>query len=308
MDGAFKALMYSPKQRNDHFANLPSGLCDGLHEMVIEEQHYDLSRYYLHCAEWIANHPQLIVLPSAEWSERIKEIVEKSPCAAFEMRRRDLEKMADEMPEPHMIARASAMAKLTTPDGMGRYFLRVPQVTARVGLPRGYDKLYLGETTEKDLYVGITKTQVIVHAAKTNWLKKAIYQPVLGLRRAGLTSAKFAFTVMLDMPEKIPCEIVADAEIRPEHATLFQELHLPEAIIRWRDDDGNLDCFRNGNLLEIDVDVGWLVWRYPNASGTVTITASREYVQFHDSVKNHTMRYPASELNKLRKELTSEDV
>ncbi|MDN3721829.1 hypothetical protein QW131_28295 [Roseibium salinum] len=135
-------------------------------EKMLDPGLYGLTRYHIHAAAWIAQHPQLELAPSGGWDARVEAIAAASPFANLSKRRRELDRVIRAMPGDTEIAVASAMAMLARPGCDGPF---LEDLEKRVDLSPRYQEAYLAGTSGGDILLCKTANRVVLHEVKENW-------------------------------------------------------------------------------------------------------------------------------------------
>ncbi|MHA7774402.1 DMP19 family protein [Roseibium sp. M-1] len=309
--------------------NRSSKLADVVREKLLEPGYGELSRYSLHVAAWIAQHPDLELIPSDAWNTRIEAIVASSPFTGLEMQRRELERVTSELPDDEQVAKSAIIAMLSNGD------CKKPTYDYRINdaylWPR-YKKAYIFKMSDSKFYFCISPdNRFAVHSVAKSWSFRMAKIAILALLQLGLiqkselwawptlyagrpspnffSEKRSALTLrILRWLTSFPVEVVGKRfthrGIVPNLAARMCDLHVPEAYMQWSEGAEETYHFGWGILESLDTDARRLVWRFPLEDEVHQMVACPEFVEFSVVGQNRKARYQASELSDLRRKLS----
>lgn len=286
---------------------------------------YDLSRYHIHAAAWIAQHPHVELVPIDGWKPRVEAIAAASPFAMFEKRRRQLERVTRKMPDDTQLAIGEAMAILAHPDRSGPFF---EYTKKRVDLSPHYLEAHFAKTSDGELLLCKTSDRVDFYSLKQNWRFALAKRVIKILQRSGMIHR----LDLLDWPSDLPLkrlpgapkrsmlpetilnwlkshpqramgQRIAHGLIVPGKADLMHKLHVPEAYMQWIDHSDRSIHFHLGVLESYDADAERIAWTFPHADEVHQMVACTNFVEFSILGGNRQAQYPIEQLSKLRCEL-----
>jgi hypothetical protein len=308
--------------------NRSSKLTDVVREKLLEPGYGELSRYSLHVAAWVAQHPQLELVPKDQWSSRIEAIVASSPFTGLELQRRELEKLTRALPEDAQVAISAIKAMLDSRDCNKPPF---DYEVDEVDLSPRYRQAYLFKFSGSEFYFcRSSKNRLVVHSMRKSRSFPLAKMVILTLRQFGVIDnselyrwpSNYAGELVnelfyeeqsvqpggiLHWLKSFPVHVVGKrfthSGIVSDLAALMRDLHVPEAYMQWCDHAERMDFFRWGILESLDINSKQLVWRFPLEDEVHQMVACPEFVDFSVVGQNRKARYPASELSDLRRKL-----
>lgn len=308
--------------------NRTRDLSEGMREILLEIGLWDLSRYSLRVAAWIARHPNLELVPLDQWSDRIEEIVASSPFTGLELQRRELERVTRELPDDARVAKSAIVAMLAIQDG--KEPLYDYDVFNAYLWPR-YEETYLIKISGREFYFCTgPDNRLVVHLTRKSRSFPLAKMAVLALRQLGLIhkselwswprpcegwpsschlSQKRSALMLriLQWLTSIPIEVAGKRFTHkgfvPGLAAKMCDLHVPEAYMQWSDSDKRMYGFRWGILESLDTEARTIAWRFPLEDEIHQMIACPEFVEFSVVGQSRKARYPARELSELRRKL-----
>ena len=265
-------------------------------ESVMKPGLYDLSRYHIHAAAWIATHPNLEVVPRDAVPATVNAVLSASPFAVAANTARKVRALSDAVPSARDLALARAFADLRLPDARIPLFFH----NSAVKPGRGRENAPVAKTAEGQILQCTTGDAVSLYDLRACFpftLVIAFARLALSL---GLIGRDRAVKLLNATASYRPGKRLAHAPILPELPRLFRDLHLPEALFQWTVDGGNAHDFPNGVLDAVDVERRRLTWRYPGVAGAVVVTADPGEVRISDQAADREERYPAGLLRIVR--------
>ena len=265
-------------------------------EHVMKPGLYDLSRYHIHAAAWIAAHPNLTVVPRDDVGPVVEALLSASPFAQSEYTARKVKALTEAIPTDVHLALARAFADLRLPGARVPLFFH----NSAVKLGRGQEKAPVAKTAEGQILRCVTEGVVSLYS-----LRECLsFTLVVGLVRfalsLGLLGRDRAVKLLNGAASYKPGKCLARAPILPELPRLFRDLHIPEALFQWAEDGGSIQNFQDGVLDDVDTERRRLTWRYQTDDGVVTVSAGPDEVRFADAARGRDERYPAGLLRIVR--------
>ena len=261
---------------------------------------YDLSRYHIHAAAWIAQHPNLELVSSDEWKPRVEAITAASPFAMLEKRRRQLDRVTREMPGDVELAIAAAMANAAFSEDQCVFF---EYHNLRLQLGPIYDSTFLGQTSDRSAVGLRTANGVVLRKLSDNWRHRLAWKSLKLAKRYGLVGRSSIPQWVSSIPAHVPGRPLSHVVLEPRRAELMQDLYVPEALMQWTDHPERMIYFRRGVLDTVDHDNQRLVYSFPMADAAHRMVACPEYVEFAAIGTGQPTRFFASTLAALRAEL-----
>lgn len=264
--------------------------CPGLNER---------SCYHIASYVWIAQHPNLRLVPPETLTVEWDRIAADSSFATAENAARALNSLHAAIPSDEKLALSAAMGQLRRADGTGPlavHVLRSFQSNTET------HQCHVLKTTEGELFLEMKKGMVTLSELVESTRHKAYSRAYALGRSFGMVTAAQQLSLYQKVPKDAPGRQLGRARIDPAIRRLMLDLHLPEALALFTEDKERHIFFARGALDHIDIGAGALTWRFKLREMQVTFEADDSGVSLR--TQTNEKHYPAKMLDAYRAERT----